>query len=1113
MAQFYCGMEESPWTGWTLSGIAQCGPRLFLSGGYADEMDAASLASWTQSTGSMSIQSGRWKFSGSQYYNFKLTAAASGNYDFRVDYDVPWQAASGGAYVRFIQSVGVAGADYVGIRYYGANNTLRLMYKAADVASLACPANIRFGSLRITRVANLFTGYYLDPFENAWVTIGSTTQALSTTGYDLEVLNENTGTSYFGYLDNLRNVVPTVTSGTATSPVMDTEDGFRGVGWFVQPDLGTGTVLMECRTGPDATACSAASYQTATAWNPVTPTNANRFVQIRLTISGGSTTAASPEVGPILVNGSLGLANARLLFQRGVSALCRHTDATYQMSVMEPASSATALWGRAMLGVGRWVNANGRNMTFEGTTWDLGTYGVQGGDATVTAFAGNGQLQAEAAYTLLPGLYAGWSVFGSIISSAQKTAWTTAINAQIGVVNAINWNAFAISNRVAFTAIANLGAVVSGQWTKTGTTLYVDADSSTNLTNLAGGYVGQGFWNDSLTGDLHNDDDYANAISVQLALVLGLKPTYTDAATIKDWMQQTDRSFRAICNPDGLYCMHGRSVIGSNWVDGAELTALVAEQASGSFPLAREMASTAVWGMLRFNWFMGHDFSASTVTRAGSTGSLEGYISPSLNACQVVTDLGIFATSSSIYSSFPVAYDGETTGASVVTGPAVAVCFGGGPNDPQLQSHASCFDKANGYASKYAARVMADRYYQNTGLLNTNAPNPQGAGFYYHDNSLSSGNNCSLQATTSYYAHHLGQAAVTWRTGSPGEYSATVNGTAVSGATMTEIVYLRGHHAVVFTKAVFTAGHTCVNMGYAAPPIPLRTFDVLANASTTTTYAYAEGPAGASGSLARVAQITALTSNLQGSGLPRTGTDFVSTGTQFNRAAHYGESVDLFRTASLTGTNYFACDMSFSRGAMTPATEAAYVGSYSQVGDVVTFDFDPNGVVALEKVYLAFTAQNLSGQSVGNYSITGAAVRCFSGKNSACDWFGGSDLTSISFNGSTAVTLGAAGNVSVYKADNATTRVWADQGDVTLYAQVLPNAFATVYAYRWDGVLIDVTASCTIGATVAIPAAVVTAYKYGLAKFDVVSTTGRATVGNLGPGGVRVWQSPVGGWQ
>ncbi len=1096
MAMFLNGWEESPnqYTGWTLSGIAQCGHHLYLSGGGQDTL--ASTAAWTLRNGSLpTVESNRFKYTTRS--DIKTTSnLPNGNFDLRFDWDsviAPTDAGAASNVVSHCMALDYAGANFILLQLTSPSFSATLQSSTGNASGVAI-GGLRHGTLRLNRTGNVFTGYLLNPFTNAWTNLGTLTKAFATLATDIVIGTISTSTTVGkGYNQYLRNVVPTVTTGTATSPVMDTVDGLRGIGWFVDSG-GTGTVLMEYRFGQTSGACSAASYQTATSFLPIVPSAGNRYVQVRLTISGGSTTLPSPEVGPILVNGSIDQATTSLLFKRLVTSFTRHSNTLYQVCMDEQQIYKTCVWSRAALGVGRWVTANNRNLTFEGTTWDLGDYAVQGLVNSITGpngYLGTNQVQVEAAYTLLPGLVAGWSVFGSILTSQQKTDLTSSINTWISQHPALNWNGFAITNRLAMTALWNLdGSHTSGQWDSTVAGVpYTDADCATYVTNLSNGYIGQGAFNDQPG---HNDDTYSVAIGLQNGLILGIKPTFTSAATLIDWLQQVDRTFRQICTPEGVGSLHGRSVGGDDAVGQAQLNFSCAETASGRYDTARELLTNGVWYLLRYCFQFGPDFFTFTLTRQSNVLSIEGYGSNALSNGEMISAFGMFATNSALYTLPPSSYPGEEAGAAIWVGPTTGIAYGGGVNDPQLQSHGTSYDAGggSGYQSKYPMRIGADHFGQNTGIGSDNAPCPQNGFFYYTDSSLSAGNKCSLQKPTTAEAIHTGRGVVIWRSGTPWQFSATVStGTNAAGVTATEATYLRGHHAVAVAKVALVAdGRTMSNFGFASPPIPLANGDSLNNTATTTAYAYAEAPATYQEILSVI--VTGITSNMQGAGVPRTGTAFLLAANQINRMNYGGAGVDLLNaSATPSGTVYAAADFAFSHAAMTAATETAYVGSFSQVGDVITFTFDANAVVASENVYIGMSAQNLSGQAIGSYSVTGSAVKAFVGKSSAADWWGGGDLTSVSFSSVLQATLGTAGNLSIYKISSTTTQVRADQGDVTLYAACLPTNFALVYAYDVFDSLIDITSLCTVtsGVSVVIPSGVVTTYSFGIARFNVTT--------------------------
>lgn len=75
MAQFYGGLEETPYDGWTLSGLVACGPRLLLT---CPVDGLASTTGWTAATGSLpTVEANRFKWAGTAG-NTTVTASPSG---------------------------------------------------------------------------------------------------------------------------------------------------------------------------------------------------------------------------------------------------------------------------------------------------------------------------------------------------------------------------------------------------------------------------------------------------------------------------------------------------------------------------------------------------------------------------------------------------------------------------------------------------------------------------------------------------------------------------------------------------------------------------------------------------------------------------------------------------------------------------------------------------------------------------------------------------------------------------------------------------------------------------------------------------------------------------
>jgi hypothetical protein len=377
-------------------------------------------------------------------------------------------------------------------------------------------------------------------------------------------------------------------------------------------------------------------------------------------------------------------------------------------------------------------------------------------------------------------------------------------------------------------------------------------------------------------------------------------------------------------------------------------------------------------------------------------------------------------------------------------------------------------------------------------MNSTNIPNQNGLGFFWNDSGLSSGNLCTITNWTTATAHLNGLAASTYKTGAPSEFSATIQAVTVPACTVSELIWMRGRHAVIVSKLSRSSGtSTVANYGFASPPVPLAQGATLGSTATDTTSAYGEQPTGQQSNPISSVFGQGLTANMTGSGIPRVNTAFIATeANQQNRDWYGGRGVDFNQTLGVSFTSaapvYAAADFAFGFGSLTPATEKARIGSWTLTGDVATFTYDPSGTP--EVVYLALTGQSLSGTAIGSYGVTGSNVLTFTGKSAAADWWGGSDLTLVTFGAVNQGALATAGNLSVQKVSGATTRVWSSGSNTTIYSAALPTGSTwTVNAYLWDGTTTDVSGSCTItGSSVLIPSAIVSTYAYGgLAMFDI----------------------------
>lgn len=75
LAQFYGGLEETPYDGWTLSGLVACGPRLLLT---CPVDGLATTTGWTAATGSLpTVEANRFKWAGTAYV-LTCTVSTSG---------------------------------------------------------------------------------------------------------------------------------------------------------------------------------------------------------------------------------------------------------------------------------------------------------------------------------------------------------------------------------------------------------------------------------------------------------------------------------------------------------------------------------------------------------------------------------------------------------------------------------------------------------------------------------------------------------------------------------------------------------------------------------------------------------------------------------------------------------------------------------------------------------------------------------------------------------------------------------------------------------------------------------------------------------------------------
>ena len=1077
MTQFYNGMEETNWTGWTLSGVVALGPRLLLTCGVDD---CSSLSTWTNTAGTNpTVESNRFKWtqtSGTNQIQHN-TITPSGDFDARIDADtVTFPTGT----TRTNRLFGVFGANNVSVAQ---TLTTIAMLSTGSVTVGSVSTTPQPVTLRLTRVGNVFTAYYFDYYSTyAWVQVASSTLAYAATGTFILATDTISG-SPKTYTDNFRSVYPSVTTGTATSPVMDTVDGVTGIGWFNDYG-GTGTVAVTYRTGASSAACSAASYVSATNWAAIAADPNNRYVQVLITFTGGSTSAASPEFGPLLINSSISAANLQLLWKRAVCAAVRHTDTSNRMAVMEPASASnpfTAFWSRYGLGIGQWCAAgNGPSLTFEGTTFNIAQQFVDGFNQTVTDMTGNETLNVEGANYALPGIFRGRSLIVPLITNARKKTWCSNLDTQSAASTLNNHLAFAMNN-YAFMNALNIYDV--GRWKA-----YTDTAIDTPYNTLITYSTGAGAWNDNS----NHWDTYMSVVTEQLAMFHGVRPTYHNDSTIVPLIKANRRNKALITDPDGESVFNGRSIHSAEREDAPRALTQVAQQITGSggWAAAREAIGRAVWQTFRRSYIFGYDFMFSPPYRIGNSLTTESYVSRS----QLLGNWSTFLGNPGWDANFPSGAGTFTeANASAWAWPnaGIAFCYDGTLDGSAIQLENLSWDLTLGstsyYASKYMVRATASRFGANVGNDANSQVSPAGNGVEFSSSALSSGNICFLGDASSTGTYHLGATVAAWRTGTARETSATKALTTTS-VTVTEIFYAARHHYVVLSKIAGGAA-TLSSAKVVSPVIPLVSGGALLNTQTNTSgavWAYGEGPVTGVDPAILAVFIRGVSSNLD---TPTASTDYLSSSLQINRFNFGGRSVGVSCSGTQTGNSYYAADVGIAHAAMTAATEATWLTNYSLTGDVVTFTADSNGTP--EVVYLAFVSQNLSAQTVGSYAVTGTAVTCFSGKSASADWCGGAGVTLISFNSANLLGLASAGNVSMQVISPTQVTVWWDGlENLTVYLAAWPaSGLAYVFATAWDGTLVDVTASCTItaGVSVLIPSSLATTYGFGLVTLQLVT--------------------------
>jgi hypothetical protein len=1105
MAMFLNGLEETPYTGWTFSGMASCGHRLFLSGGGL-ALECNDATGWTGGHGSGYFGRLRYTATGIDAYTF---TPGSAYFDIRIDAD------GQGTFTQNQVTVLFPASKYIYAQWQLGTNTRFTHTGGVNNWTGGYGPATTPASIRISNLGDSYLVYFLDPTTNTWTVCNSGTPVTGLaygTANGMQLALTTTGLLYY---DNIRNVVPTVTSGTATSPVLDTVDGFRGLGWITDAGQAgiTGTVTVQYKTSADNVTWT--GWTTATAWAPIMPSASNRYVQVQVSITGGSTTSASPEVGPILVNGSLDQTSSTILFKRHAASLMMHSSSSYFLGFTQVPSSALSWWNRSGLGVGRWLGVNGDTFSWHGTTQDaqsntLAKAYVAGMDASVTANGGSQQQQVESANYGLPGVWEARSVLlpssSQLITTAQKQTWTKKTNDWISSYNSTNWRSFGAVNRQCLKALHAYDALATTDtWTESTTaasssSVWADSDSNGEISGIAAAMAPEGALNDD---GGHRGDIYTSVMIANLSEVLRINPTFDsgggyNAAMINGWQQSLVRNSSDMPDTAGNLARVGRSLNSHSPCETARAAILTSELLGSGYGIAREIATRTTWDYLRCKWYPGFDISPVAANILSPAGTTLTTSTVEVECPQWVSYFGLCATApTSFFSAAP--YGILTDVSAAHPGWGVAIARGDDSTYPQVSSAVAIYDNGAAGASYFpgyqTGRVIADGFGSNVGVNNTYQPSQQASGFYWVDSSQASGSNLTILVDSSTStAWQCGKAAVSYRTGTPRYYTSSSGYNSDTGATQSEIYWLRGRHVVCCAKLSTVDTRTANNFGFASPPVPLASGASLQNTAATTTTAYGEGAVEAqqrSSILSVFCQ--GLTANMQGSGVPRVGTAFIAAqANQLNRDWYAGSGVDCTSTTA-TAANvtpiYAVVDFAFAYGSMTAATEAGRISSFSQVGDVNTFNFG-NADGTTDNVYLAFAGQ--TNPTVGAYAVTGT-IKAFSGESAAAKWWGCDSCTLVKFSGVNQAALASAGNLSLNKLSTTMTRVKTAGSNTTLYAAALPSGTWTVYARSWDGTTVDVTSSCTVtaGTSVVIPSSVVSSYAYGgLAVFDITGTSG-----------------------
>ncbi len=1047
------GLEEAPYTGWTLTNMETAEYKLLLGGAVVDDLDGTT--SFSKNSGAdATVDFNRLLFEGASDYSRTMTD--DGNFDIRVDYD--FSALPGGTDEGLELRV-VMDTDYVSILTNG-DGGFRFE-RTGGTSTATSGTKVPFGTMRLTRVGNVFRAYHRNPQTLAWVEVGSgTTQAGYATAVDaVHLITSGTGVKV--HCDNFRSTLPTDTSGTAVSPVFDTTTGLRGVGWFTTS--GTGAVTVEYRVGPTQLACLGASWQTAASWQPLVHSLDSRYAQVRVTVTGGSTSAASPEIGPVLGHGELTVADSQLLVKRLLASAQRHTDSNYDIAFNDEPSEIG--WGRYGIAAVRFTEGAGSvNMTWQGETWDVADHFIEGLNRCATSAAA--QSFTSTAKTAMYAYWLGRDTLLPLTSSGYKTAIATACDNPS--IPQTNFRSFRMLIRSVSDTLDDDDP--SGPWTA-----YSDAFLDTDYEALADDYLGNGVWDDTAEVDQQHIDVYSTVLADTFAAVHAVRPAY-EASDISAKIRAHAANLRHLTDDDGASWTHGRSIHAGTWVTACNYLSNAEALEGSDYACSQEVYTRAFWSYLRWCHQFGFDFTMTNTIRVGSEDAQESY-----GDFAVITGgiAGGFANHAYSGRYESVAHDGDRLPASGLNawawpGAQATVTKGVGINDPTMSHFGITHDDLNTYVTKYATwGLQSGRFSKATYVLSSARPTLMDYTWYSRVPAVDSVSIIMLTRPSSTLVVHCGRGTASVRSGNGYDYETDA---LVASVDMDEVLVCYQHHAQSLAR--IASSNAISFTGIKGLPVPTSTAynseawgDEDSGTSPYWHYGYMAEDQGPLGSLI----------------VDLTGT-FTSS-TAISPLAHNTENyrgissmnVALTATSPAT-TEMHATDLTLQHNALDTTAELAWIGSFTADGnDGATYLADDDGNPV--NVFVDF--DGATNPTPGSWTLTGT-VQAFQGDASGT-WGGGAPLTAIAFSGQTLLALASAGNASFDVVSTTKTKLWFDgASQLTIQDDILPSGFNRVYAVNFDGSRVDVTSGCTMGPTsIVVPVAAVSSYDFGLVALEV----------------------------